>query len=80
MSEKVFPQLSGYRPLQRRRTATLCKWLDALNCWEWPADIAKLTERPTPDERDRFYSTVMDEIFLELGFRAWINFRNRSKL
>lgn len=75
MKEKVFPQLSGYRPLQRRRMATLCKWLDALNRWEWPADIAKLTERSMPDERDRIYSSVMDEIFLELGFRAWAKAR-----
>lgn len=78
MSEKIFPQLSGYRPLRRRRTATLRKWLDALNCWKWPADIAKLTERPAPSHRDRFYSIVMNEILLELGFRAWINARNSN--
>lgn len=71
MSEKVFPQLSRYRPLQRRRKATLCKWLDALNRWQWPADIARLTERPAPEQRDSFYSKVMDEIFWELGFRSW---------
>lgn len=79
MSEKVFPQLSGYRPLRRRRTATLCKWATALNYWKWPADIAKLTERPAPNERDGFYSIVMNEILLELGFRAWINAREVSE-
>lgn len=71
MREKVFPHLSGYRPLRRRRTVTLCKWLDALNCWKWPADIAKLTERSAPGKGDRFRSDVMDVIFLELGHRMW---------
>jgi len=71
MSETVFPQLSGYRPLRRRRSSTLCKWLDALNCWKWPADIAKLTQRPDPGKGDPFRSAVMEAILLELGFRAW---------
>jgi hypothetical protein len=79
MKEKVFPQLSGYRPLQRRRTATLIKWLDALNCWEWPADIAKLTERQAPDTQDITYSTVMGEIVSELGFRVWLKARGGAK-
>lgn len=79
MKEKVFPRLNGYRPLQRRRTATLRKWLDALNCWEWPSDIAELTERPAPDERDSFYSTVMDEILLELGFRTWLKAQTKAR-
>jgi len=71
MREKVFPHLSGYRPLQRRRTTTLCKWLTALNRYEWPAEIAKLTEREKPDRLSEFRSDVMDVIFLELGFRMW---------
>ena len=78
MREKVFPQLNGYRPLQRRRMATLCKWLDALNKWEWPADIANLTERPMPDRKDRFRSDVMDVILLEMGFRTWIKTRTEA--
>lgn len=79
MKEKVFPRLSGYRPLQRRRTTTLCKWLDALNSLGWPADIARLTERPAPDERDSFYSTVMDEILLEIGYRVWLKTKSAGR-
>lgn len=69
---KVFPELSGYRPLQRRQIKTLCHWLTELNRWHWPKEIERLTERSSPERLDKFRTEVMDEIFRELGFRSWI--------
>lgn len=75
MKEKVFPNLSGYRPLRRRTTPTLCKWVTALNQWEWPAEIARLTGQHAPGKQDEIRRRVMDEILQELGMRAWIDYR-----
>jgi hypothetical protein len=77
MKEKVFPNLSSYRPLQRRTTTTLCKWATALNQWEWPAEIARLTGQHAPGKQDEIRRWVMDEIFRELGIRVWRRYPGR---
>lgn len=68
----VFPNLPRrYRPLSSRQTIKLCRWLDELNRYGWPKEIATATGRDAPARSDGFRNDVMDEIFRELGYRAW---------
>lgn len=53
--------------LTTRRSTTLVKWFDKLNCWGWPREFGEAESRdisPMPRRQ-----AIMDAIVMELGRR-----------